>query len=113
VVDSWRRYRRDPNDKEERPRRWNPLVPKKVSHQDLVIPARRGRLTLFGACVLCAAGFSILWVYFPMLIVAIMLDHDLGDWIWGSMAGFTSVFSVALYVHAAAEEEKQLDTLYG
>jgi hypothetical protein len=111
VVDSWRRYKRDLSEAEDRPGRWSALRPSQVSQRDLLLPASRHRLKLFGACLFCGAGLSVLWVYFPLLMVSIALDRNFGVWKWTLMGGFAAVAGLALYLYAAADEQKYWDSL--
>ena len=76
MVDSWRRYKRDLTEAEDRPTtRWSALRPKQVSQRDLLIPVDRHGVKLFAACLFCGFGLSVLWVYFPLLLVSIALDQ--------------------------------------
>jgi hypothetical protein len=111
MVDSWRRYKRDLTEAEDRPTRWSALRPKQVSQRDLLIPASRHRLKLFAACLFCGFGLSVLWVFFPLLLVSIALDRSLGAWNWAIMGGFAAVAGLALYLYAAADEQRYWDSL--
>jgi hypothetical protein len=111
VVDSWRRYKRDLTEAEDRPARWSVVRPKHVSQRDLLIPVSRHRVKLFAACLFCGAGLSVLWVYFPMLMLSIALDRDFGSWKWTTMAGFAGFTGLALYFYSAADEQKYWDSL--
>lgn len=129
-VEWWSSYRRErvPREVEKRPelhdsaqepKGWrrasfdlntHPLHPfPKVRQSDLLVPLHRERWKLFGACLVCGAGLSVLWVYFPMLLVAIMLDDNFGVWKWAAMGAFAAVATVALFLYASAEEEKYLE----
>jgi hypothetical protein len=111
VVDSWRRYKRDLSEAEDRPARWSAFRPKQVSQRDLLIPASRHRLKLLVACLFCGAGLSMLWFYFPMLMLSIALNHDFGPWKWTVMGGFAALTGLALYLYSAADEQKYWDSL--
>jgi hypothetical protein len=111
VVDSWRRYKRDLTEAEDRPARWSVLRPKQVSQRDLLIPSSRQRVKLFGACLFCGAGLSVLWVYFPLLMVSIALDRSFGVWKWTVLGGFAAFAGLALYLYAVADEQKYWDSL--
>ncbi len=132
-VEWWRSYRREQADAattegpsklidlERRPKRWrrasfdlntHPLHPfPRVSQRDLLVPLNHDRLKLFSACLLCGAGLSVLWVYFPLFIVAIMLNNDFGFWKWVGMGAFAAVTTVALFLYASAEEDKYLESI--
>jgi hypothetical protein len=111
MVDSWRRYKRDLTEAEDRPARWSALRPKQVSQRDLLIPVSRHRVKLFAACLFCGFGLSVLWVFFPLLMVSIALNRSLGAWNWAIMGGFAAVAGLALYLYAATDERKYLDSL--
>jgi hypothetical protein len=112
VVESWRRYKRDLTEGEDRPMtRWSALRPKQVSQRDLLIPVDRHGVKLFAACLFCGFGLSVLWVYFPLLLVSIVLDRSLGDWNWAIMGCFGAFAGLALYLYAAADEQKYWDSL--
>jgi hypothetical protein len=111
MVDSWRRYKRDLTEAEDRPARWSALRPSPVSQRDLLIPAGRHRLKLLAACLFCGAGLSVLWVYFPLLMVSIALDRSFGVWQWTLIGGFAAVAGLALYLYSAADEQKYWDSL--
>ncbi len=111
MVDSWRRYKRDLTEAEDRPTRWSAVRPKRVSQRDLLIPVSRHRVKLFAACLFCGFGLSVLWVFFPLLMVSIALDRSLGAWNWAIMGGFAAVAGLALYLYAAADEQKYWDSL--
>ena len=111
MVDSWRRYKRDLSEAEDRPARWSVLRPKPVTQRDLLVPTGADRLKLFGACLFCGAGLSVLWVYFPLLMVSIMLNRDFGAWMWTGMGAFAAVAGVALFLYASADERKYWESL--
>jgi hypothetical protein len=111
VVDSWRRYKRDLTEAEDRPARWSTLRPKQVSQRDLLIPVSRHRAKLLAACLFCGFGLSVLWVFFPLLTVSIALDRNLGAWNWAIMGGFAAVAGLALYAYSVADEQKYWDSL--
>ena len=112
MVDSWRRYKRDLTEGEDRPTtRWSALRPKQVSQRDLLIPVDRHGVKLFAACLFCGFGLSVLWVFFPLLLVSIALDRSLGVWNWAIIGGFTAFAGVALYLYSAADEQKYWDSL--
>ena len=112
VVDSWRRYKRDLSESEDRPvSRWTVLRPKQVSQRDLLIPTSADRLKLLGACLACGFGLSVLWIYFPMLMVSIALDRDFGFWKWAVMGGFGAVAGSRSSAMRSADEQRYWDSL--
>jgi len=111
VVDSWRRYKRDLTEAEDRPTRWSALRPKQVSQRDLLIPVGRDRMKLLAACLFCGFGLSVLWVFFPLLMVSIATDRSLGVWNWAIIGGFTALAGLALYVYSARDEQEYWNSL--
>jgi hypothetical protein len=111
VVDSWRRYKRDLTEAEDRPTRWSALRPKQVRQRDLLIPVGPHRVKLLVACLFCGFGLSVLWVYFPLLLVSIALDRSLGVWNCAIIGGFAAVAGLALYLCSAADERKYWQSL--
>lgn len=111
MVDSWRRYKRDLTEAEDRPARWSALRPKQVSQRDLLIPASRHRLKLLAACLFCGFGLSVLWFYFPMLMLSIAIDHDFGTWKWIATGNLAAAIGLTLYLYSAADEQKYWDSL--
>jgi hypothetical protein len=90
----------------------HPLHPSpRVSQRDLLVPLNKDRAKLFAACLVCGAGLSVLWVYFPLFIVAILLDNDFSPWKWVGMGAFAAVMTVALFLYASAEEAKYLEKI--
>jgi hypothetical protein len=114
----WRRaYRRrrdaerfDLRDPDLEPKGWK-RTRHKISQRDLIVPLSPSRLKLLGACSVCGAGLAVLWLYFPLLLVAIALDHPFGRWEWISVAAFAGVVTIALFLYAAAKEEEYLDEI--
>jgi hypothetical protein len=111
VVDSWRRYKRDLTEAQDRPARWSPLRPKQVSQRDLLIPVSHHRLKLLAACLFCGFGLSVLWFYFPMLMLSIAINHEFGPWKWIATGGFAAFMGLTLYLYSAADEQKYWDSL--
>jgi hypothetical protein len=107
MVDTWRRYKRDLTEAEDRPTaRWSALRPKQVSQRDLLIPVGRHRVKLLVACLFCGFGLSVLWVFFPLLMVSIFIDRSLGVWNWAIMGGVAALAGLALYFYSAADEQR-------
>jgi hypothetical protein len=112
MVDTWRRYKRDLTEAEDRPTaRWSALRPKQVSQRDLLIPVGRHRVKLLVACLFCGFGLSVLWVFFPLLMVSIFIDRSLGVWNWAIMGGVAALAGLALYFYSAADEQRYWDSL--
>jgi hypothetical protein len=100
----------DLRDPDVEPKGWK-RTRHKISQRDLLVPLSASRLKLLGACTVCGCGLSLLWVYFPILLVTIPLDAHIGLWLWGSMAVFASVATVVLFLYASAREEEYLEEL--
>lgn len=116
--DVWRRAYRlrrdaerfDLRDPDQEPKGWK-RTRHKISQRDLLIPLSPSRLTLFGACAVCGAGLAVLWVYFPLLLVAIALDRPFAGWEWIGLGAFAAAVTVALFLYASAKEEGYLEEL--
>ena len=117
LVDWRRAYRRrrdaerfDLRDPDQEPKGWK-RTRHKISQRDLLLPLNPYRLQLFGACLLCGLGLTLLWAYFPLLMVAIMLNERFGPWHWAGLAAFAAVVTVVLFLYASAKEEELLEDL--
>jgi hypothetical protein len=85
----------------------HPLHPfPKVTQADLLLPSARDRLMLFGACLVCSAGLSVLWIYFPLFLVGILLKTHPGAWLWESMLAATVAGGLVLFAIAAVRERR-------
>jgi len=111
-VDGWRRYKRDLSETEDRTAaRWSAFRPKQVTHSDLLLPTHADRFKLFAACLACGAGLSLLWIYFPMMMISIALDRDFGFWKWTVMGAFAALTGLALFGYGLTDERKYWDSL--
>jgi hypothetical protein len=111
VDEWWRSPRSKVAGSKRKTKNRSPLRPSPVRPHDFLVPVSADRLKLFGACAVCGAGLALLWVYFPMLLVAILLDESFGVWEWAGMGAFAAVVTAALFRYASAEEEKYLEEL--
>jgi hypothetical protein len=115
----WRRAHRlrrdaerfDLRDPDVEPKGWK-RTRHKISQRDLLVPLSANRLKLLGACTVCGLGLALLWAYFPLLMVAIMLNERFSRWHWAGIGAFAAVVTVALFRYASAEEEKEVRSLY-
>jgi hypothetical protein len=57
-------------------------VPRRLRQRDLLLPAHHSVLRLLGACAISGACISLLYVWTPLMVVAIMLDNPLKPWFW-------------------------------
>ena len=105
-----RAERFDLRDPDQEPKGWK-RTRHKISQRDLLVPFNPSRLKLFGACVLCGAGLSVLWVYFPVVLVTIPLNAHIGLWLWVAMAAFATAATLVLFLYASAKEEEYLEEL--
>jgi hypothetical protein len=111
-VDGWRRYKRELSETEDRTAaRWSVFRPKQVTHSDLLFPTHADRLKLLGTCLACGAGLSLLWIYFPMMMISIALDRDFGFWKWTVMGAFATLTGLALFGYGLIDEQKYWDSL--
>lgn len=90
----------------------HPLHPfPSVTQEDLLLPSAADRLVLLGACLVCGAGLAVLWVYFPLFLVAVMLKTQLGALLWGPMLGMAIGGGVLLFAIASGRERQYRDEL--
>lgn len=90
----------------------HPLHPfPRVTQRDLLLPSAVDRLVLLGACLVCAAGLAVLWVYFPLFLLAVMLKTHLGSWLWGPMLAMTLGGGLLLFAIASGRERQYRDEL--
>jgi hypothetical protein len=111
VDEWWRSSRSNVAGSKRKTKNRSPLRPSPVRPHDFLVPVGADRLKLFGACAVCGAGLAVLWVYFPVLLVAILLDESFGVWKWAGMGVFAAAVTAALFRYALAEEEKYLEEL--
>jgi hypothetical protein len=82
-----------------------------VTARDLLLPSAADRLVLLGACLACGACLAVLWVYFPLFIVAVMLNVRLGPWLWVPMIAMTFGGGLLLFAIASARERRYADEI--
>jgi protein-S-isoprenylcysteine O-methyltransferase Ste14 len=51
----------------------------------------------------------VLWVYFPLFLIAILVNDNFGVWKWVGMGAFAAATTVALFLYASAKEEEYLE----
>ena len=59
-------------------------VERDISQEDLLAPAQEGTALLLAACLACGLMASVLFVFFPLLLVT-LAGIDLGAWLMGSV----------------------------
>jgi hypothetical protein len=114
----WRRAYRQRNraerfdlrDPDQEPKGWK-RTRHNISQRDLLVPVTPNRLRLFGACAVCGAGLSVLWIYFPVLLVTIPLNAHIGRWLWFAMAAFAAVATLVLFLYASAKDKEYLEEI--
>ena len=72
-------------------------VERDIRREDLLTPSHEGTVFLATLCLLCGVMLSVLYVYFPLLLIT-FAGVDLGAWLLGSVLVGAVVSSVALYV---------------
>jgi hypothetical protein len=72
-------------------------VERDIRREDLLTPTSEGTAQLLGACLLCGVMLSVLYVFFPLLLVT-FAGFDLGGWLVGSVLVGAIASSVGLYV---------------
>jgi hypothetical protein len=68
-----------------------------ISREDLLAPAQEGTALLLAACLACGLMLSILFVFFPLLLIT-FAGFDLGAWLMGSVLVVALLSAVWLFV---------------
>jgi hypothetical protein len=77
-----------------------------ITQEDLLLPSARDRVQLFAACLFCGAAISVLWVYFPIMLVAIPFDLHLGAWPFVAMGAAAALGTVVLFLYASRVDRR-------
>jgi type IV secretory pathway TrbD component len=72
-------------------------VERDIRRDDLLTPAYERRIVLVAGCLLCGLMLSVLYVYFPLLLIT-FAGFDLGGWLLGSVAVGAVASAIGLYV---------------
>jgi hypothetical protein len=72
-------------------------VERDIRREDLLTPSRGKTAFLAAACLLCGVMLSVLYVYFPLLLIT-FAGFDLGAWLMGSVVVGALASAAALYV---------------
>jgi hypothetical protein len=85
-------------------------VERDIRREDLLAPASERTLVLAAGCLLCGVMLSVLYVYFPLLLIT-FAGFDLGGWLMGSVAVGAVAGAVALYVWERRDERDFVNEL--
>ena len=72
-------------------------VERDISREDLLAPAQEGVARLLAACLACGLMFSLLYVFFPLLLIT-FAGVDLGAWLMGSVLVGALLSAAVLFV---------------
>jgi hypothetical protein len=72
-------------------------VRRRLRQRDLLLPAHHSTLRLLGACVACGVCISLLYVWAPLTMVAILLNHPLDPWFWIVVVTAAVVAAIVLF----------------
>jgi hypothetical protein len=85
-------------------------VERGIRREDLFAPSHYHPVMLAALCLLCGLMLSVLYVYFPLLLVT-FAGFDLGGWLIGLVALVAVACAVALYVWQRRDERDFLNEL--
>ena len=85
-------------------------VERDIRRTDLLAPSHTQPLVLAALCLFCGVLLSVLYVYFPLLLITFAGFH-LGGWLMGSVALGAVASAVALYVWERRDERDFLNEL--
>lgn len=85
-------------------------VERDIRREDLLAPRHERTIVLAAECLLCGVMLSVLYVYFPLLLVTFAGFH-LGTWLMGSVLVGAVASAVALYVWERRDERDFLNEL--
>lgn len=72
-------------------------VRRRLRQRDLLLPAHHSPLRLLGACAACGACISLLYVWTPLMIVAIAINRPLEPWFWIIVVTAAIVAGIVLF----------------
>lgn len=72
-------------------------VERDITRADLIVPGGGDRLLTIGASLACGLGVSLLYVFWPLMLIA-FLGVDLGGWMLPVVLVAALAFAAALYV---------------
>jgi hypothetical protein len=85
-------------------------VERDIRREDLLAPSHERPIVLGVGCLLCGLMLSVLYVYFPLLLIT-FAGFDMGGWLIGSVAVGAVGSAVALYVWERRDERDFLNEL--
>lgn len=85
-------------------------VERDIRREDLLAPAHERSVVLAAQCLLCGLMLSVLYVYFPLLLIT-FAGFDLGAWLMGSFVVGAVAGAVLLYVWERRDERDFLSEL--
>jgi hypothetical protein len=72
-------------------------VERDVTQADLIVPRIGSLVALVLACLGCGLGLAMLFVFWPLMLVA-LLDIGVGRWIIPAVLVSSAVFAVVLFI---------------
>jgi hypothetical protein len=85
-------------------------VERDIRRDDLLAPSHERPIVLAALCLLCGLLLSVLYVYFPLLLIT-FAGFDLGGWLMGSVAVGAVASAVVLYRWERRDERDFLSEL--
>jgi hypothetical protein len=72
-------------------------VGRRLRQRDLLLPAHHSVLRLFGACAACGVCISLLYVWTPLMVVAIVINRPLEPWFWIAVVSAAVLATLVLF----------------
>jgi hypothetical protein len=85
-------------------------VQRDIRREDLLAPSHSHPLVLAAMCLLCGLMLSVLYIYFPLLLIT-FVGFDLGAWLMASVVVGAGASAVALYIWERRDERDFLNEL--
>jgi hypothetical protein len=87
-------------------------VERDITSADLVVPSSGSLLVLILACIACGLGLALLFVFWPLMLVA-FLDVGVGRWIVPAVLASGVVFAAWLLIWELRVRRDVADELLG
>jgi uncharacterized membrane protein YdbT with pleckstrin-like domain len=87
-------------------------VERDITSADLVVPSNGGLLVLTLGCIACGLGLALLFVFWPLMLVA-LLDVGVGRWIVPAVLASGVVFAAWLLIWELRVRRDVADELLG